>query len=483
MNRIIFLVLRRMRAPLLALLVAYTISILGLTLIQGVDDQGQPWRMDFFHAFYFISYMATTIGFGEIPYEFSEGQRLWVIFSIYLTVIAWFYAIGAILSLVQDPTFQRAVTEGRFTRSVLQLREPFYLICGFGDAGKSLVRSLTEREMRAVVIDANQDAINELALKDYLVFVPGLTADARVPEYLNIGGLKHPKCAGVVALTDNEHVNLKIAITSKLLNPHLPVICRSETPDHAANMASFGTDHIINPFAIFANRLASALHSPGLFALHNWLTGVPYSQLSDPVYPPPLGTWIICGYGRFGKAMRARLEEQGIPTVIVEAEPKNRHCPLGTIVGRGTEAVTLREAMVNEAVGIVAGTENDANNLSIVMTARELNPDLFVILRQNLNANREIIKAFPADLVMHPNEIIAREVRVLLTLPLLARFLVLAGDQDNQWANEVASRILGVVGEVVPYVWSIDISQATAGAVFASISHQDPLRITHLCRD
>ncbi|MCP4042203.1 MAG: potassium transporter TrkA, partial [Gammaproteobacteria bacterium] len=36
---------------------------------------------------------------------------------------------------------------------------------------------------------------------------------------------------------------------------------------------------------------------------------------------------------------------------------------------------------------------------------------------------------------------------------------------------------------VVPYVWSIDISQATAGAVFASISHQDPLRITHLCRD
>ena len=70
MNRVTFLVLRRMRTPLLILLGAYTVTVLGLTLIPGVDDQGQPWRMDFFHAFYFISYMATTIGFGEIPYEF-----------------------------------------------------------------------------------------------------------------------------------------------------------------------------------------------------------------------------------------------------------------------------------------------------------------------------------------------------------------------------------------------------------------------------
>ena len=140
MNRVTFLVLRRMRTPLLVLLGAYTISVLGLTLITGVDDQGNPWRMDFFHAFYFISYMATTIGFGEIPYEFTNGQRLWVTISIYLTVVAWVYAIGSILNLVQDSAFRRAVTEGRFARNVRRLREPFFLVCGFGDTGKYLVR-------------------------------------------------------------------------------------------------------------------------------------------------------------------------------------------------------------------------------------------------------------------------------------------------------------------------------------------------------
>ncbi|HHJ81110.1 MAG TPA: potassium transporter TrkA, partial [Candidatus Tenderia electrophaga] len=86
MHKIFALVLRRMRAPLIVLISAYAISILGLVLIPGVDDQGNPWNMSFFHAFYFVSYMATTIGFGEIPFEFTNGQRLWTTIAMYLTV-------------------------------------------------------------------------------------------------------------------------------------------------------------------------------------------------------------------------------------------------------------------------------------------------------------------------------------------------------------------------------------------------------------
>jgi voltage-gated potassium channel len=67
-DKVLFLFLRRMRAPLLLLMLAYSISITGLVLIPGVDDQGEVWRMDFFHAFYFVTYTAPTIGFGEIPY-------------------------------------------------------------------------------------------------------------------------------------------------------------------------------------------------------------------------------------------------------------------------------------------------------------------------------------------------------------------------------------------------------------------------------
>jgi len=47
---------------------------------------------ELFDAFYVMSYTATTIGFGEIPYPFSYAQRLWMTFSIYMTVIAGLHA-------------------------------------------------------------------------------------------------------------------------------------------------------------------------------------------------------------------------------------------------------------------------------------------------------------------------------------------------------------------------------------------------------
>ncbi len=139
---------------------------------------------------------------------------------------------------------------------------------------------------------------------------PGLCADSSIPYNMIKGGLQHPQISGIVALTNKEPVNLKIAITSKLLNSDLPVICRGETPQYEDNMASFGTDHIVDPFTIFADHMALALRKPSVFLLYNWLTGVPDNQIPDPIFPPD-GTWILCGYGRFGKAMHARLSESG----------------------------------------------------------------------------------------------------------------------------------------------------------------------------
>ena len=75
MSSAFFLVLRRMRAPIIVLIVIYAISIVGLTLVPGVDAEGKATPpLSFFHAFYFISYTATTIGFGEIPVAFSDAQ-------------------------------------------------------------------------------------------------------------------------------------------------------------------------------------------------------------------------------------------------------------------------------------------------------------------------------------------------------------------------------------------------------------------------
>ena len=132
-----------------------------------------------------------------------------------------------------------------------------------------------------------------------------------------------------------------------------------------------------------------------------------HQKLGDPVYPPQNGGWIVCGFGRFGSAIYHRLVDEKIEPVVIEAHPETTSAPEGTIKGRGTEAVTLEEAGIRDVVGLVAGTNNDANNLSIIMTARQLNPGLFVIARQNHLDNRNIFDAVKADIKMHPSSVIA----------------------------------------------------------------------------
>jgi Trk K+ transport system NAD-binding subunit len=471
MENIIFIVFRRMRAPLLALICAYSVAVLGLVLIPGKDAAGETWHMDVFHALYFVSYMATTIGFGEIPREFSEAQRMWVIFAIYLTVIVWVYAIGTLIALFQDQTFQQAVTERRFTRRIRRMTERFYLVCGYGQTGGALVDALAERDQQAVVVDIDPDRVRNLQLLNVRQYVPALCGDAGRPLHLLEAGLKHRLCAGVAALTNLNEVNLKIAITSKLLNPGITVICRADSHDIEANMASFGTDYIIDPFDTFAGHLSVALRTPCLYLLHEWLTGRRGDPLKEPVYPPRDGPWVVCGYGRFGKAVIDRLNAQDIETLVVEATPERTGTPEGgCVVGRGTEAETLREAEIGRAVGLVAGTDDDANNLSIVMTARELNPDLFVVVRQNLLENEEIVEAVHGDMVMHPSIIIANKIRVLLATPLLYEFEQLAGYQPDAWACQLVSRISALVSSSVPEIWELSLDAEQAFAVHGALA-------------
>jgi voltage-gated potassium channel len=479
MHNIAFVLLRRIRSPLIVLICVYAIAILGFTIIPGMDDEGQPWRMDFFHAFYFVSFMGSTIGFGEIPYPFTDGQRMWTTMMIYSSVVSWLYAIGSLLAVIQDPAFRTLNRQNSFRRSISRINSPFYLICGYGETSSLLIRALTEAGIRSVVIDADQNRLNTLELEDYSMPVPGLCADVSQPEILMLGGLTQKNCVGCVALTDRDPINLKVALTSKLLNPSIQVIARAETQDAELNIASFGTDEIINPFTTFAGRLALALHSPSMFMLFEWMTAVPHEPLCKPIYPPR-GTWILCGYGRFGKAVHERLQAEGVSATIIEEKPELTEAPKGTVVGRGTEASTLLEADICNAVGIVAGTDDDSNNLSIIMTARELNPHLFMVARKNHRANASIFQAAKTDLTMQRGSVIAHKIFALITTPLLAEFLRLAITHNNAWAEKVIERVSAIADNEAPQVWTVNINHEDAPALVAALSNKKRPRLKQL---
>ncbi|MDP3086855.1 MAG: NAD-binding protein [Methylotenera sp.] len=462
MNSILFLILRRLRKPLILIIASFAIAILGLTIMPGIDDKGQLWHLSVFEALYVISYTATTIGFGEIPYPFSQSQRLWLTFSIYLTVIPWFYAISKIITLLQDTALKQAIALERFGRAINLLKEPFYILCSYGQSANLLAKALDHMNMRVVVIERSQNRLDELELTDTKQVVPNFCGDAILPDNLIRAGILSPHCRGLVTLTDNDEVNLAVAIAVKLLNPHLPVVARADRDDIAANMSSFGTDHIINPYTLFGDQLAMRVHAIGTYLLHEWLTGITGETLCPPE-SPPRGRWIVCGYGRFGKSVVENLEREHITTTIIEAMPELTNCN-NCIVGSGTEAKTLIEAGINDAVGIVAGTDNDINNLSIMMTAFELNPKIFLVIRKNHSYNATLFRQFDAHITMQPTHIIAHECLAHLISPLLAQFLNLVRNQSNDWANQLISQLVSKVGEEVPETWAVSINKEMAPA-------------------
>ena len=481
----VFLVLRRIRGTLIGLILIYAIAVLGLTLVPGpLGPDGIAQHLSFFHAFYFISYTATTIGFGEIPYAFSEQQRLWVTVCIYLSVIGWAVFIGKLLQIAQDSNLQRAIRTSRFGREVRKLHEPFYIVCGYGETGHRLCAALDRMGYRVVVLEISEERLADIELQSYRADMPHLCADAANPRTLAMAGLRKPNCRGLISLTNNDACNLAVAISGRLLAPSLPVLARAEHPETAANMASFDTQHIIDPFERFSEHLSLALHRPTVYQLLVWLTGMTGKQTPQP-RTPPRGHWILLGYGRMTRHLVERIAQIDLPVTVIDLHDAPEELPAGVrwIQGDGTGALALRQAGIEDAVGLIGATANDVNNLSAAVTARQLNPDIYLVVRQHSVSNHTLFDSLQADITMVPSALIAHECLAILDTPLLASFLDAARSGTEDWCAALLQRLVERFGKQCPDLWSMKVNAQRAPALHLALMRGLNVTLAHILRD
>ncbi len=486
LDRVTFIVLREMRRPIMTLIVVYFFSVLGMVFIPGPVVNGETQYMSIFHAFYFMTYTATTTGFGEIPFVFSNAQRFWAIACLYTSVIAWFYAIGSIIRLFQNPFFLRALAEANFSKSVRRIPGTFFIICGFGDTGSVLTRGLSDAGLAAVVIDMDEERIKALKLRNYRVPVPGLCADASVPKHLLEAGLTSPNCKAVIAITNNEEANLKISAMARLLNPEIGIITMSKIEVFEETLATLGGEvHIVDPFKTFAKVLASSMHRPAFYALNKWLVKERGARL-DTYVQPPRGFWIISGFGRMGHEMNRALAQNNIKTAVIDPHDCRDEKYIDRyIVGR-TTSKTLVKAGVHDAVGILAATDDDGHNLGILLNARYFNKNLFTIVRQNRHQNEVAFNAADVDMIMQPSLVTARRILFLLIAPLLKPFFSYMMDSKPGRAEEmdrVIQRLRDKIGNKTPYLVTIDFTKEKSKAVIQWLEEGKEVRLGHLLRN
>ncbi len=487
LTRVSFIVMREMRRPLMTLVVVYSIAIFGMVFIPGPVVDNEPQYMSFFHAFYFMTYTATTTGFGEIPIPFSNAQRFWAILCLYVSVITWLYAIGSIIHLLQNPFFLRAVAEWKFSRAVERLSSPFVIVCGFGDTGSVLTRGLSDYGLSAVIIDSSDERIKALRLRNYNVPMPGLCADASIPVHLLEAGVQSPHCRAVVAITNSEEANLKISALARLLNANVGIVSMSKVEVFEETLATLGGEvHVIDPFKTFAKVLSAAMHRPSFHTLNNWLVRDRGASLNT-VVKPPRGMWVISGYGRMGHEINRVLNKYGVETVVID-DSNNRRSDdkVDNYIAGRTTSTTLKQAKINEAVGIVAGANDDGHNLGILLNARYFNPDLFTIVRQNRHENAEGFAVANADMIMQPSLVTARRILFLLIAPLLKPFFSYLLQEEpgrKEEMKEVLERLKQTVGDKTPHIITVDFNEQQSKAVVDTLRKGKDVLLGDILRD
>lgn len=480
----VFILLRRLRQPLVVLIVCYAIATLGFVLIPGRDASGAPWQMDFLHAFYFVSFLGSTIGLGEIPYPFTPQQRLWGTFAIYLTVVAWLYAFGALVAVLQDPVLRRSWLDNTFERQVRRLREPFYLLCGYDEAGRRVARELALDGVRVVVVDHDAQRVDAVDVDEHPITLPALLADAADPQALLTAGLTHPHCLGVLALTGDDAVNTQITLTARLIAPQQLVLAAAHEHRWHPRLLAAGASTLLNPNDTFAERLAIALRTPSLHVVYEALTAQAHSVNAPLLALPPggQGRWVLCGWGPMARAVRHRLRAFGADVWLVDTVLDEGCDPERSVQGDPTDVGVLRRAGAEHASVVLAATAQDLDNLAVVMAARSLNPGVFVIAHQTQRRNTPVFRASRVDLLVSSGHLIATEVLRHTRAPLLGAFLAAAAQQDEAWAAELLARLRREVGDAVLESWSMTVAPETLPMACEALAAGEAVTLQRLLR-
>jgi voltage-gated potassium channel len=147
------------------------------------------------------------------------------------------------------------------------------------------------------------------------------------------------------------------------------------------------------------------------------------------------GHTIVAGFGRVGALVCEGLASSQMPFVIIELEPDRiPEMEAGGflhLIGDATEEAILKEAGIERAAVLVTAMPNDAANVFITLTARELCPKILIIARAELPSTQKKLRQAGANHVIMPAAIGAHRIVSLLTNPTAVEFVELVTQRSS----------------------------------------------------
>lgn len=139
------------------------------------------------------------------------------------------------------------------------------------------------------------------------------------------------------------------------------------------------------------------------------------------------GHFVLCGYGRVGSTVANKLVSSGQRVVVIDVNDASLDRARGdghlVVSGDATSDETLRRAGIDHAAGLITTIDSDANNVFVVLSARALNPGLFILGRANAEGSEAKILQAGANRAVSPYVMAGRRIAELAIRPRVAEFL------------------------------------------------------------
>lgn len=420
----IMLILSRLKTPIRVLATVIFISIAGLLLIPGQDDLGNQYYLSFLDALFIVSYTATTIGFGEIPYPFTEPQKIWLIFVIYTSVISWIYNIGSIVAVLQDKSLWYHYSENKFDKKTSTLNEDFYILLGFGRTGEWLTTVLDNHNTRVVAIDSDDSRISRIETATYNKKVIHLVGDYSSIRYVKMAGIENPNCKGVYILGQDFEKNAKAQLICKSFG--IESIVKVNNAEEESEMKLCGANKIVSLEELSFLPIFNIFRRPHIFILASMID----KEIFDTKYyvklPPP-GKYLIYSRDEVFLSKIKHLFSRG----------DNEYVLLDEITPDSMKKID------KDVVGIIlAGT--DKENLVIMDHARETIDDLFTIAINKKYTLSELYEEKKIDLLVKPWLIFVEQSFSMLMEPMIREMLIYLSKQPPKQTNEISSKIMDI---------------------------------------
>jgi voltage-gated potassium channel len=186
--------------------------------------------------------------------------------------------------------------------------------------------------------------------------------------------------------------------------------------------------------------------------------------------------YIICGFGRVGRRIANEFRHEGASFVVLDfsAEAKEAAEEAGVlfIEGNGIDDDDLRAAGVERARGLIAASDDDADNVYITLSARAQNDGLLIVARASTEEAAKKLQRAGANRIVQPYQAAGRTMANLLLRPQVTAFVDVMTTASGEDLRFEEIEVTGESGRGGKSIRELDIRQQT-GALIVALRKRD----------